>query len=183
MKGRAFCVSNNISHIWLIIICSGFDMMPSGSYYLNLWGPSCMTPYGVTNIVSPGLSGFSTLLHLYFLLKKMFCFASTIRHRSGCGDRGSFSKVVATLTHMGWPFIILVNAATVDTWIIVSFRIWGCAACWALFLCHHELWVRSVSYPFWKTMVHLSYRVNTIATDVLAMKEAKSGRHAFDLLL
>ena len=45
--------------------------------------------------------------------------------------------------------LIFFTATTGDVWIIPSFRILGlCAACWAHFGCHHELWPTSVSHPF-----------------------------------
>ena len=40
-------------------------------------------------------------------------------------------------------------ATTGDVWIIPSFSNSGlCAACWAHFMYHHELWPTSVSHPF-----------------------------------
>ena len=35
------------------------------------------------------------------------------------------------------------------SWLVVIFSNLGlCAACWARFMCHHELWPTSVSHPF-----------------------------------
>ena len=64
------------------------------------------------------------------------------------GGVWGFSKVVATFSHVGVSFNIL-TATTGDVWIIPSFRILGlCAALWAHFMCHHELWPTSASHPF-----------------------------------
>ena len=57
---------------------------------------------------------------------------------------GGFSKVVATFNHVGRSFNLL--------WGCLNDPIFSnlglCAACWACFMCHHELWSTSVSRPF-----------------------------------
>ena len=69
-------------------------------------------------------------------------------HWRGAQGWRSISWVVATFNHMGGSFNLSM-AATGGVWIIPSFRIWGlCAACWAHFMCHHELWPTSVGHPF-----------------------------------
>ena len=61
---------------------------------------------------------------------------------------GGLSYVVVTFTHVGGSFNLCM-ATTGDVWIIPCFRIRRlCAACWARFICHHELWSTSVSHPF-----------------------------------
>ena len=58
-----------------------------------------------------------------------------------------FSKVVATFNHVGGSFNLFM--ATTRGYLNPSFWILGlCAACWARFMCHHELWPTSVSHPF-----------------------------------
>ena len=58
------------------------------------------------------------------------------------------SKVVATFNHVGGSFNLFM-ATTWDVRIIQSFSNLGlCAACWARFICHHELWPAAVSHPF-----------------------------------
>ena len=58
---------------------------------------------------------------------------------------GSFFKVVVTLNHVGGSF----NLNHRDVWIIPSFRMWGYVLhVEARFMCHHELWLISVSHPF-----------------------------------
>ena len=60
---------------------------------------------------------------------------------------GGFSKVVATFNHV-WVLNSFVTASIWDVWIIPYFFNLGlCAACWAHFMCHHELWPTSVSHP------------------------------------
>ena len=57
-------------------------------------------------------------------------------------------KMVATFNHVGGSFNIIMGT-TGDVWIIPSFRNFGlCTACWARFMCHHELWATSVSHTF-----------------------------------
>ena len=66
----------------------------------------------------------------------------------GCVGVGGFSKVVATFNHVGGSCNLFM-ATTRDVWIIPSFSNLGlCAARWARFMCHHELWPTSVSHPF-----------------------------------
>ena len=53
-----------------------------------------------------------------------------------------FSRVVIT-------FLWIRSTTTRNVWIIPSFWILGlCAACWAHFMCHYELWPTSVNHPF-----------------------------------
>ena len=69
-------------------------------------------------------------------------------HWRGAQGWRSISWLVATFSHVDGSFNLLM-AATGDVWTIPSCRIWGlCAACWAHFMCHHELWPTSVSHPF-----------------------------------
>ena len=56
---------------------------------------------------------------------------------------GGLSKVVATFNHVGGSF----NLFMVTTGNVFS-NLGLCAACWAHFMCHHELWPTSVSHPF-----------------------------------
>ena len=61
---------------------------------------------------------------------------------------GGFSKVVATFNHVGGSLNLFI-ATIGDVWIIPFFSNLGlCAACWARFMCHHELWPTSVNHPF-----------------------------------
>ena len=62
---------------------------------------------------------------------------------------GGFSKVVATFNHVGGSFNLLLPPPG-DVWIIPSefSNLRLCTACWARFMCHHELWPTSVSHPF-----------------------------------
>ena len=54
---------------------------------------------------------------------------------------GGFSKVVVTFSHVGGSFNLL--------WALPGLSNLGlCAACWAHFICHHELWPTSPSHPF-----------------------------------
>ena len=60
---------------------------------------------------------------------------------------GVFSKVVATFNHVD-GFFNLFMATTGDVWIIpFIFNLGVNVACWAHFMCHHELWPTSVSHP------------------------------------
>ena len=61
---------------------------------------------------------------------------------------GSFLRWWPPSAMWAGPFNLFM-ATTGDVWIIPSFSNLGlCAACWALFMCHHELWPTSVSCPF-----------------------------------
>ena len=58
-----------------------------------------------------------------------------------------FSKVVATFNHLGGSFNLFMAATGCLNNPIFS-NLGLCAACWARFMCHHELWPTSVSNPF-----------------------------------
>ena len=60
---------------------------------------------------------------------------------------GGFSKVVATFNHVGESFNLLWPPPGCLNNPIFS-NLGLCAACWARFMCHHELWPTSVSHPF-----------------------------------
>ena len=52
-----------------------------------------------------------------------------------------FSKVVVTFSHVGGSFNLL--------WALPGLSNLGlCAACWAHFICHHDMWPTSPSHPF-----------------------------------
>ena len=60
---------------------------------------------------------------------------------------GDFSKVVATFNHMGWSLNFLWPPMEFLNYPIFS-NLGLCTACWAHFMCHHELCPTSVSHPF-----------------------------------
>ena len=68
--------------------------------------------------------------------------------RCCCGWKlGSFSKVVVTFNHVGGSFNLSVPPpGCLNNSIFLNLGL--CAACWAHFICHHELWTTSVSHPF-----------------------------------
>ena len=69
-------------------------------------------------------------------------------HWLGAQGWRSISWEVATFNHVGGSFNLSM-AATGDVWNNLIFSNLGlCAACWAHFMCHHELWPTSVSHPF-----------------------------------
>ena len=69
-------------------------------------------------------------------------------HWRGAQGWRSISWVVATFNHVGGSFNLSMTA-TGDVWISPSFFNLGlCAAWWAHFMCHQELWPTSVSHPF-----------------------------------
>ena len=60
---------------------------------------------------------------------------------------GGFSKVVTTFSHVGGSFIFYGHH-----WVYLNnpffFNLGLCTACWARFMCHHEMWPTSVTHPF-----------------------------------
>ena len=62
-----------------------------------------------------------------------------------------------TFNHLGGSCNLFM-ATTGDVWIIPSFLIWQLfAACWAQFMCHHDLWPTSGSHPFSSLNSSLGY--------------------------
>ena len=62
-------------------------------------------------------------------------------HLQPCGQSGTYM------------YFNLCKCPSRDVWtIILSFWVWGymwlCAACWVHFMCHHKLWLTSVTHPF-----------------------------------
>ena len=59
-----------------------------------------------------------------------------------------FSKVVATLSRVGGSFNLFYghHQGYLNNPIFSNLGL--CAACWAHLMCHHELWLTSVSHPF-----------------------------------
>ena len=49
-------------------------------------------------------------------------------------------------SHVGT--LIFSRTTTGDVWIIPFSNLGLCAACWARFMCHHELWPTSLCHPF-----------------------------------
>ena len=60
----------------------------------------------------------------------------------------SISLVVATFNHVGGSFLSVhgCHRRFLNNPIFSNFGL--CLACWAHFMCHHELWPTSVSHPF-----------------------------------
>ena len=69
---------------------------------------------------------------------------------------GGFSKVLATFNHVGGSFKLLWPPPGCLNNAIFS-GLGLCAACWARFMCHHELWPTSVSDPFSSINTSLGY--------------------------
>ena len=68
---------------------------------------------------------------------------------------GGFSNLVTTFNHVGGSFNLFV-ATTGDVRLIPTFSNFGLyAACWANFMCHHELWPTPVSHPFSSRLLSL----------------------------
>ena len=61
---------------------------------------------------------------------------------------GYFSKVVVTFNHVGGSFNLFKyhHRGCLNSPVFSNFG--SCAACWACFMCHHELWPTSVSHRF-----------------------------------
>ena len=133
----------------------------AASTYLNQCWTRSMLPCGVTK--PQWVNGVISLLHLpihvfidwstwlclliylsYTWLSQIMLCIVTLRWVGG----GGFSKVVATFNHVGGAFNLFM-ATTGDVRIIPSFSNFRlCAAYWAHFMCHHELWLTSVSHLF-----------------------------------
>ena len=61
---------------------------------------------------------------------------------------GSFSKVVATFNHVSRSFNLFKFHHQGYLNNPISSNLGSYDACWACFMCHHELWPTSVSHPF-----------------------------------
>ena len=74
-------------------------------------------------------------------------FLSFFLHHKWVGV-GGFSKVVATFNHVGGSFNFFFghHRGCLNNPIFSNLGL--CAACWAHFICHHELWPTSVSHAF-----------------------------------
>ena len=66
-----------------------------------------------------------------------------VKSSSGLGA-GDFSKLVVTFNHVGGSFCDH-HRGCLNNPIFSNLGL--CAACWAHFMCHHELWPISVSHP------------------------------------
>ena len=84
----------------------------------------------------------------FSLLLILICAAINLSLGFGWVGVGGFSKVVATFNHVGGSFNLFYgrHRGCVNNPIVSNLGL--CAACWAHFTCHHELWPTSVSHSF-----------------------------------